>query len=284
MIKALLITLLTATLAHAQGYDARTADYLRAWRIGAAGGELWTPAELGDDLTLWLDAADNSTLWADTSATTAATNGSAVARWDDKSGNNRNATQNTPANRPIVQSAELNSKSVLRFDGSNDTLSSTYSFAIHNISAFMVFRSRDSSLQYASAQRPTTNGRFYFTSGTAVKGAGILSFGESTNWQTMFIAGTTSQLIASRNGASLQTESDSRQATAPTVWIGGGVVAAGGTTPGIYGQVDVSEYLFVAGLISTNDRQRVEGYLAHKWGLTANLPSDHPYKNNPPMK
>ena len=37
MIKALLISLLTATLAHAQGYDARTADYLRAWRIGAAG-------------------------------------------------------------------------------------------------------------------------------------------------------------------------------------------------------------------------------------------------------
>ena len=35
MIKALLITLLTATLAHGQ-YDARTADYLRAWRIGAA--------------------------------------------------------------------------------------------------------------------------------------------------------------------------------------------------------------------------------------------------------
>ena len=38
MIKALLITFLTATLAHAQGYDARTADYLRALRIGAAGG------------------------------------------------------------------------------------------------------------------------------------------------------------------------------------------------------------------------------------------------------
>ena len=36
MIKALLITLLTATLAHGQ-YDARTADYVRAWRIGAAG-------------------------------------------------------------------------------------------------------------------------------------------------------------------------------------------------------------------------------------------------------
>ena len=30
---------------------------------------------------------------------------------------------------------------------------------------------------------------------------------------------------------------------------------------------------------STDTRQRIEGYLAHKWGLTANLPSDHPYKN-----
>ena len=25
-----------------------------------------------------------------------------------------------------------------------------------------------------------------------------------------------------------------------------------------------------------------EGYLAHKWGLTANLPGDHPYKANEP--
>lgn len=27
---------------------------------------------------------------------------------------------------------------------------------------------------------------------------------------------------------------------------------------------------------------RIEGYLAHKWGLTANLPSGHPYKNSSP--
>jgi hypothetical protein len=34
--------------------------------------------------------------------------------------------------------------------------------------------------------------------------------------------------------------------------------------------------------MTTADRQRVEGYLAHKWGLTANLPADHPYKNAAP--
>ena len=30
-------------------------------------------------------------------------------------------------------------------------------------------------------------------------------------------------------------------------------------------------------------RQRIEGYLAHTWGLTANLPAGHPYKAAPPL-
>jgi hypothetical protein len=45
---------------------------------------------------------------------------------------------------------------------------------------------------------------------------------------------------------------------------------------------DYCELIIAPTLLSTADRQNVEGYLAHKWGLTANLPSDHPYKNIPP--
>jgi len=33
---------------------------------------------------------------------------------------------------------------------------------------------------------------------------------------------------------------------------------------------------------SADTRYKVEGYLAWKWGLVANLPSGHPYKNLPP--
>lgn len=33
---------------------------------------------------------------------------------------------------------------------------------------------------------------------------------------------------------------------------------------------------------SDDDRQKAEGYLAHKYGTQASLPSDHPYKTNPP--
>jgi hypothetical protein len=28
--------------------------------------------------------------------------------------------------------------------------------------------------------------------------------------------------------------------------------------------------------------EKAEGYLAHKWGLTSNLPVSHPYKNTAP--
>jgi len=33
---------------------------------------------------------------------------------------------------------------------------------------------------------------------------------------------------------------------------------------------------------SSIDREKVEGHLAHKWGIDNLLPSDHSYKNNSP--
>jgi hypothetical protein len=44
----------------------------------------------------------------------------------------------------------------------------------------------------------------------------------------------------------------------------------------------ISEMVVTNGVLSTTDRQRLEGYLAHKWGLQANLPAGHPFKNTPP--
>ncbi|MFM6311687.1 MAG: hypothetical protein ACKPGB_26160, partial [Dolichospermum sp.] len=36
-------------------------------------------------------------------------------------------------------------------------------------------------------------------------------------------------------------------------------------------------------VITSANRQLVEGYLAWKWGLTANLANNHPFKFNPPL-
>jgi hypothetical protein len=46
---------------------------------------------------------------------------------------------------------------------------------------------------------------------------------------------------------------------------------------------DICEILIFNTQPGTTDRQKIEGYLAHKWGLTANLPSDHPFKTAVPV-
>ena len=49
-----------------------------------------------------------------------------------------------------------------------------------------------------------------------------------------------------------------------------------------YADFDMGELLLVGGLLSEQDRQQIEGYLAHKWGLQESLSLRHPYRSAPP--
>ena len=71
----------------------------------------WTPTQL-NNLSLWLDANDSSTINADQ-------NGK-VSIWHDKSGNANNVTQTDVNKMPTLTPNQLNSKSVIQFDGIND--------------------------------------------------------------------------------------------------------------------------------------------------------------------
>ena len=44
----------------------------------------------------------------------------------------------------------------------------------------------------------------------------------------------------------------------------------------------VAEIVLYKGVLSVADRQRVEGYLANRYGTTIFLPADHPYRNTAP--
>ena len=74
--------------------------------------------------------------------------------------------------------------------------------------------------------------------------------------------------------------------------IGSGVVTNSGPVVGAnlnasdaaegFFEGKISEVLIVGHFPSEDERQNIEGYLAHKHGLTGNLPSTHPYKTNAP--
>lgn len=46
---------------------------------------------------------------------------------------------------------------------------------------------------------------------------------------------------------------------------------------------DIAEFVVIEDS-STAHQEKIEGYLAHKWGLESNLPINHPYKSQPPLK
>jgi len=57
-----------------------------------------------------------------------------------------------------------------------------------------------------------------------------------------------------------------------------------GITTGVYTSSNFTLYELIAtsNALSSSDRQEVESYLSAKWGLSAQLPSSHPYKNFQP--
>jgi hypothetical protein len=61
--------------------------------------------------------------------------------------------------------------------------------------------------------------------------------------------------------------------------IGANLMSSGRSWNGPIGEV-----IAVNTSLTTTQRQKAEGYLAHKWGLTGNLSSSplHPYKSTPP--
>lgn len=58
----------------------------------------------------------------------------------------------------------------------------------------------------------------------------------------------------------------------------------GYSAPGDSLNVSVGEFIVYQGQMTTNLRQKFEGYLAHKWGITNLLSNNHPYKKFPPNK
>ena len=110
------------------------------WRLSeiesAKRGDSWPAAEitLPSDLTglvLWLDGADETTLYDSTTGGSLVAEDGSIARWQDKSGNNRHFTQATSERRPTRRLAVKNGLAAVGF--ANDWLTGTYTYTIGSV-------------------------------------------------------------------------------------------------------------------------------------------------------
>ena len=241
---------------------------------------IWNPRMI--TTALWLDAADASTVTIVSGA---------VSQWNDKSGNSRHATQSTSGKRPLFAATGLNSMPAIDCDGTDDELLLT---GVTSLTS--VFQSL-----FVVAKRDNAGGRTEISIAIGNPSTGD-SIAEVPRWsdnvmytQVGYTANrpvptsviTDLPYITSATGGSIQRSytngtligtGTSQSTTAFSVTAG---YIGSGTAVSIsnrYFDGKISEIVLLPQEASTVTRQLVEGYLAHKWGLTTNLPAGHPYK------
>jgi len=239
---------------------------------------VWNPSMIST--VLWLDANDSATITQSSGA---------VSQWNDKSGNGRNFTQSTSANRPTYASTGLNNKPTLEF-GADDFMELT-SGLISQLYTIVCVANASSlstnSVLFAGGSKVNSNPRQQLDrDNTTLRvinrndGGTITDATQGTITSAAYIqTGTQSSTLAgvSLNGNTLTTAAAVTGTTSITVYTIGALFP-GSSTAGAFHNGDISEIVYVAGEPSTSTRQRIEGYLAWKWGLTSNLPAGHPYK------
>jgi hypothetical protein len=106
---------------------------------------------------MWLDASDPTTLYDATVGGNLVTNGGTVARWEDKSGNVRHATQGTSTRRPRLSTNQINNKNAILFRNTGYPTTDTFmnagivpSTMASNHTVFAVFKCMGPSLDFAN--------------------------------------------------------------------------------------------------------------------------------------
>ena len=201
-------------------------------------------------MSLWLDAAELT---------------AAGSTWTDKSGNGNDATKN---GSPSVLTEEQNGLSVMRYSGTNGQYHAFPAMTDIRTVFWVVWKWGTDDNRFMLGYSPDqiydfhSHGNYYFASFAAAKNGQLKVNGSSINGESTTQPSTLS-VVSLRSTSDLRANNFSNDRN-----IGGR------TWKG-----DLGELLIFNSTLSFSDIEKIEGYLAHKWGLTGSLASGHPYKS-----
>ena len=247
---------------------------------------LWTPVQV--TTAAWFDASDISTV---------TQNNNLVSFWGDKSGNGDNAIQSTGSQQPTTGSNTINGLNTITFNGANSTHLEALNSASLNIDGIdkrcfvCVINSgpyvnRGSAYNAVFAKGELSNAdvgygiRLENDNDLTLKlGANLIEApsddytGQNLLYSGLYDSITTDEELYI-NGAL----DDSSTGTSGASNNTSPLTLGGDSTSSRYFSGDIGELVIFDG----EYREKIEGYLAWKFGLQASLPSNHRYKNGPP--
>jgi hypothetical protein len=255
----------------------------------------WRPSNMGG-LFGWYDASDSSTITHDANT---------VSAWADKSGKGYDLTVEQTA--PATNSASLGGLNVISFDGSGNLVNSSIVPPTESAADWDGYGNNgDNNLMIFIVSELTSWGGndaiFSLASNeSASKGFSIEAGGSAAKFKAKISGlGATTPADENRNGPSiyclshttasrtLYVDGDEKESKVQSEKINKGLATA--MLLRIFERKladDKEPEGTCAEVILCNEvdeaaRQATEGYLAHKWGLEGNLPSNHPYKASSP--
>ena len=281
-----------------------TTEYYYSVRATNASGRLsnvvstpawsfWEPTCLGSTtLAQWLDASETSTV--------TISSGSATASWLDKSGNNRTVSQATVAKQPAYTLADIGTQPGMRFNGTSSSMTApggAFAYGFGSASFFTVIKAATvAATRYVFSEAGNATLNTYYaplatTTSSTITGATVgtaggvpqLNFPASSS---PFFDGTVRLAMSVDAGNSFttfsngiaQSQADTNYTRAASVIdtyrLGARLVR---TTESGWFSGSIGEFMIIRGTLTATQRQKLEGYSAHKWGVSANLPGGHPY-------
>jgi len=230
-------------------------------------------------LKIWLDAANNGSM---------TFNGDDVSQWDDLSGNDFHATQDTGVNQPTLLSTGFNSKPTLEFDTTDSLVSSatiadyfltptTSPAFVAVMACYMPTLANSGSVIFGSDAQ--ANGRLFFAShfggtptmiyDTVNASGGRVTAGSQTDtgWTTphiMTVLRAGAVMSVRRNGVEIAGKTNaSGNYSATTAQLQIGKCDGAGSNI-----MYLSEMLVYAAAFSATQLAAAERGLARKWGVT----------------
>ncbi|MGZ3691650.1 MAG: hypothetical protein ACXVAX_09110 [Pseudobdellovibrio sp.] len=261
----------------------------------------WGPTCIGSNLLMWLDSTDATTVYQDTAGLTPAGNGNTVGLWKDKSGYGADSSQATAANRPTYNTG------VNTYINFSTNWSSTFNYmnSLLSMSGASGFNGAVGSM-FAMVNPTSTGGNSYIsimgfrqTGGdfTGFSTPAATSYGMDWYTNSIYLWNTGATITTGSNTIVGWTSTNGAQ----TVAVNGTTYTNAGATTSIpsrattltiandnccgnsrYFNGKIYELLVVKLNLTTALRQQIEGYIASKYSLTANLPAGHPYKTFAP--